>query len=140
MAAPDLGPVSAAAAYKTLHPRLYALAMAVQTHEGYLPGSRAWRNNNPGNLRSSPLATGNDRPEGAGMAIFPDYYAGLVALLRDLWGKATGHTTTGLSGNSTLAQLVRTWAPPVENDTVRYIDVIVKLTGFPATMPLRDLL
>jgi hypothetical protein len=133
---PEPVTVAAAAAYRILHPKLYALAMAIQRHEGYFKGSLAWRNNNPGNLRSSPLATGTNK----GMAVFPDYYVGLAALMRDLWGKCTGHTSTGLDGNSTLAALIGVYAPPVENDTKAYVASVCAETDFRPEMKLRDLL
>lgn len=117
--------IATCASYKTLHPRLHALALAIQRHEGYGMGTRAWRNNNPGNLRASPLA---DRIDD-GFAVFSDYYVGLAALLRDLWGKCTGHTGTPLGPNSTVAQLVAVWAPPNENDTQRYVQVLAGLVS-----------
>lgn len=110
--------------------------MAIQRVEGYFVGSKAYRNNNPGNLRASPLASKID----GGMAVFPDYYTGLVAMLRDLWGKSTGHTSSGLSGKSTLAELIYVWAPPNENEPSSYLKAVVGSTGFGATTLLRDLL
>ena len=113
--------IATCASYATLHPRLYSLALAMQHHEGYRKGTRSFRNNNPGNLRSSPFA---DRIED-GFAVFPDYYVGLAALLRDLWGKCTAHTSTGLGPDSTVADLVRVFAPPIENNVKAYLDALL---------------
>jgi hypothetical protein len=119
-------------AFRVLHPRVYDLAMAIQEHEGYYPPhnskppSRAWRNNNPGNLRGSVLALSEDD----GYARFDDYYTGLLALLLDLAAKATGHTATPLGPWSTLAQLLDVWAPPSDNnDTDAYVGAVALRLG-----------
>lgn len=52
------------------------LAAAIQRMEGACSGSTC-RNNNPGNLRAGPGATGVDS---RGIAIFPDYATGQAAL------------------------------------------------------------
>lgn len=121
--------LSRCASYRVLHPRLYSVAAAMAHHEGFYRGSRAWRNNNPGNLRSSPLADGNDKPDGKGMATFATYYHGLAAMMRDLWGKCTGHTSSGLSGESTVRDLIAVWAPSTENDVEAYVKAVVGQTG-----------
>jgi hypothetical protein len=122
---------SACAAFRTLHPKLYDLALAIQQHEGWFPKhgpkaeSRSWRNNNPGNLRKSGLAI---RVE-SGFAVFEDYYTGLLALLLDLAYKCLDHSAHNLGPNSTLEDLIRVWAPPHENDTERYVQVACARTG-----------
>lgn len=60
-----------------------AVADAIQQQEGYYPGSVAYRNNNPGNLKyaGQPGAVGVDP---AGFAIFPDYATGYQALLNQI--------------------------------------------------------
>jgi hypothetical protein len=133
--------IATCASYRVLHPQLHELARAIQRHEGYDKGTRAFRNNNPGNLRFSPLASRTED----GFAVFDDYYIGLAALLRDLWGKCTGHTSTGLTGNSTLADLIAVFAPPNENDTARYLEAVAQALHFStpasaAMFSLRNLL
>ena len=111
--------------------------MAIQEHEGFYPphdgkpGSRAFRNCNPGNLRHSSLALN----EQDGYAVFEDYHTGLLALLMDLTAKATGHTVTGLGPSSTLRQLIAVWAPPSDNnDTDAYVrSVALRLATRPET-------
>lgn len=132
--------IAACAGYRALYPRLYAVALAIQKHEGYFPTSRAFRNNNPGNLRRSPLATSVDDQPGGPLCVFPDYHTGLRALLRDLWGKCTGHSSTGLHGGSTLGALVKVWAPPSENDTRAYVAAVTAATGLPPSTSLLELL
>jgi hypothetical protein len=55
------------------------IASTIQQVEGYYPGSVAYRNNNPGNLKyvGQAGATGADAN---GFAVFPDYATGLQAL------------------------------------------------------------
>jgi hypothetical protein len=118
----------ACGAFRTLHPQLYQVAMAIQEHEGFFPrrgpnkpGSKAWRNNNPGNLRKSVLAASEED----GFAVFGSYYEGLLGLLLDLAAKATGRTSTNLGPWSTLRQLITTWAPPEDNnDTDAYVRAV----------------
>ena len=67
--------------------------------EGWALGSVAYRNRNPGNLRSSPKAVGKD-PNG--YAVFASFVDGYDALLDDLRAKFTGHTESGLGPGSSL--------------------------------------
>lgn len=114
--------VSAAAGMKSLYPRLYTLARAIQEFEGYAPGTRSHRNRNPGNLRSSPFQADDD----GGYAIFPAYFDGLFALLWDLWSKCDGRTRTGLGPASTLSNLISVYAPSGDhNDPDVYVNFVV---------------
>lgn len=54
-----------------------SLANAIQRFEGWAPGTVAYRNNNPGNLRAGVGQSGTDA---RGYAIFPDYATGYAAL------------------------------------------------------------
>jgi hypothetical protein len=132
---------------RALYPRLHAVALAIQEHEGFIPGrgpkpgSRAWRNHNPGNLRKSALASDYEMVNGEPVfARFPDYHTGFLALMVDVFNKCIGHTVSKLSLDSTLADLIRVWAPPSENDTNRYIDAVVAKTQLPAATTLRELI
>ena len=60
------------------------LALAHQRHEGYFPGSRSYRNNNPGNLRAGPPS------DDKAFTIFPTYEAGFNAMKYDLKVKILG--------------------------------------------------
>lgn len=103
--------------------------------DGSLP-SLAYRNHNPGNLRSSPFMAG----QRDGFAFFYDDNVGWFALVWDLWKKAKGETSTGLTGDSTLHDLINVYAPPAENPTDTYIANVEKWTGFSRTMKLKELL
>lgn len=139
--------ISAVASIRTLHPRLYALAIAMQKFEGFIAqrgpksGSRSWRNNNPGNLRDSGLTRRFAEKIEDGYAIFPDYYTGLFTMLLDLQAKSMGRTSTGLGPTSTIKQLITTWAPPHDNnDPDAYTRFVCEATGLKPESRLAELL
>jgi len=121
---------------------LIALSMAIATHEGWNPTSGggsdgteptvAYRNHNPGNLRTSVF----EIAKRDGFAVFLNDQVGFAALVFDIWSKANGRTVTGLNGSSTIEELIRVWAPPHENNTENYIDVVERYTGLPRTTTL----
>jgi hypothetical protein len=125
---------------------LISVAEAIRDHEGWLPpnftaspafaGSISWRQNNPGNLRSSPFQIGQN----GGFAVFYTEELGRFGLLWDLYQKCTGNTVSGLTGASTLADLIKVFAPPVENDTGAYIASVEAKTGIARTTKLAELL
>lgn len=78
-------------------------------------------NNNPGNLRGA-----------SGWQKFSTPEEGFQALVDDITAKQTGRTTTGLGPTSTLAEFFSKYAPPSENDTQRYVDVVAKRLGVTA--------
>ena len=131
---------------KMIGRNLITLAKAIQHHEGWGPDdlktlgvneeTPSFRNNNPGNLMASPWAIGNR----GRFAYFYSEEIGFMALLWDLYQKCTGNTVTGLSGKSTLEQLMTVYAPPAENNTGAYITFIEGRTGFSRKMKLVELL
>ncbi len=134
--------LAAVGAFRALHPRLFDVGLAILEHEGFYPrrgnkpGSRAWRNNNPGNLRKSALAD----EEQEGYAIFSDYYTGFLALLLDLEQKAIGRTVTSLGPWSTVKELITVWAPPEDsNDTDAYIRAVALRAGVSPAATLSSL-
>jgi len=64
------------------NPLLGSVADAVQKQEGFYPGSRSYRNNNPGNIKLGSFAKqyGATEADDQGHAIFPDYVSGRAAL------------------------------------------------------------
>ena len=54
----------------------------IQRHEGWFPGSKAFRNNNPGNLAYAGQPGATKDPDG--FAVFPDYKSGWEALNRQI--------------------------------------------------------
>ncbi|MFA5430384.1 MAG: hypothetical protein WC329_04425 [Candidatus Omnitrophota bacterium] len=61
-----------------------AMSAAIQEFEGWYPGSRSFRNNNPGNLRNVQGLAGQIGLDETGHIIFNSYASGLAALKRQL--------------------------------------------------------
>lgn len=125
--------------------KLERLTLAMAEHEGWDPnaenrgqrGSVAFRNNNPGNLRSSPFQIGTRD----GFALFNTEADGWAAFRWDIRQKAKGQTITGLNGRSTLRDLIHTWAPTEDgNDPDCYLQSVLHMTGFTAEMTLAEFL
>jgi len=116
---------------------LNALAQAIQTQEGYYPGTLAYTNNNPGNLvyAGQPGAT-----QGAGgFAAFSSYAAGYQALQNQIQLDAARGTDVNGNPVTTVGQLITSWAPPSQNDTAAYIASVTAQTGFSASDDLLSL-
>ena len=81
------------------------------------PGTRAFRNNNPGNLIyvGQKGASGSDKD---GFCVFPTEDAGWQALYSQInLDKGRGHT---------LSSFMHKYAPPTENNTFKYIQFLMK--------------
>jgi len=95
-------------------------------------GSRAWRNNNPGNIRSGDFANEHGAiGAAAGFAVFPDYAAGHAALKALL--------KTDVYASKTIVEAVSHYAPPKENNTKAYAANLQKLTGLDGKIKLSSL-
>lgn len=115
-----------------------AIASAIQNQEGYYPGSLAYTNNNPGNLRYVGQA-GATQGSG-GFAQFPTYEAGYQALVSQINLDATRGTDAAGNPTTTVAQLISSWAPASDNnDTSAYISSVSSQTGFDPNAPLSSL-
>ena len=114
-----------------------AIASAIQTQEGYFPGSVAFQNNNPGNLvyAGQPGAA----PGAGGFANFSSYAAGYQALVDQITLDATRGTDASGNPTTTISQLITSWAPPAENNTADYIAGVSSATGFDPDVPLSSL-
>jgi hypothetical protein len=95
--------------------------------------SRAWLNNNPGNIIYGSFARDNGAIASDGrFAIFPSPGTGLAAQRRLL--------LTEQYQNLTLAGALRRYAPPKDNnDTNAYINYVSRETGISRTTLLKDL-
>lgn len=98
----------------------------------YTDGTRAWRNNNPGNIRYSDFSRRMGAiGEAGGFAVFPDVETGrraIAALLR-----------SDSYNNLTIAGAISRYAPPTENDTEKYHRKIEQLTGLSINRRMSDL-
>lgn len=86
--------------------------------------TRGLRNKNPGNLRYSQYNDWNGQTgqDSAGFVIFSDAKYGIRAMGKTL-------DSYQRRGVSTIAQIIATWAPSVENDTQSYIRSVVSQMG-----------
>jgi hypothetical protein len=101
-----------------------AWADAITGHEGWAPGSRSFRNNNPGNLR----VTGDQGVDSGGFGVFSTYALGRAALTGDLGGKVRKY------GAWTVYQVMARYAPPSDgNDTVGYAAAVAGALGCAST-------
>ena len=101
--------------------QLSTVAATIQQIEGYYPGSLAYTNNNPGNLRyaGQPGATGQDAN---GFAVFPTYAAGYQALLNQI--------NLDASRGMTIQQFTNSYAPAADNNNpTSYAQSIASATG-----------
>lgn len=112
-------------------PTLQQLAAAITRMEGFHPGTRAYRNNNPGNLRfaNQPDTIGPDRQ---GFAIFGTPQAGLAALLALL-----AHYKAKFPG-WTLDHLINVYAPASENDSENYVRLIAQFLAVDPNLTLGE--
>ena len=121
------------------------LLHAISYYEGFDPpsekndwlGSVAWRNKNPGTLRSSIFESGKRD----GFAFFQNDITGYFALQYDIMQKAKGNTITKLNCESTIVDLIEVYAPRNDrNDTDSYIKFVLDFTRFSPDYKLKNLL
>lgn len=95
-------------------------------------GSRAWRNNNPGNMRHTKFSRYHGAIGSAGgFAVFPDRQTGRAALSALLQVPSYASLS--------IFSAISKYAPPQENDTDKYQKQIGKLTGLDIKRKLGDL-
>ena len=95
-------------------------------------GSRSWRNNNPGNLRSTRFARNHGAIGTAGgFTVFPDYPTGRAAL------SALLHSATYV--NLSIYSAIARYASPQEDDVENYRRLVTDLTGLAIQRKVQDL-
>jgi len=127
-------------------------AFAIQTHEGYFApgenkrypgGTRAWKNNNPGNIKFTAYtqkAFGALRADDKGFAVFRDYQHGFVALCEFLRNCASNKLRM-YRGTMSLVDFFRVYAPSGDsNDPDHYARVVAKAIGVPASIKISELI
>jgi hypothetical protein len=85
---------------------------AIMAFEGWEPGSRSYRNCNPGNLRRSVIQAGT----AGGYALLDRFAHGWGALVADVSSKCSGRTATTLTPASTILEFFRVYAPSSDNN------------------------
>lgn len=118
-----------------------SMAAAIQRQEGYYPGSVAYTNNNPGNLRtpSSGAWPGQIGVDGNGYAIFGSYADGLAAL--------NSQISTNINRGLTLQQffaglpgVYAGYAPAADSNQPNvYAQNVATWSGLPLDVPLNQL-
>jgi hypothetical protein len=108
--------------------KLEAFCLAIRTHEGWAPGSRSWRNNNPGNCRYSTVGYasvyGKVLRDAQGFAIFKDYATGWLYLNNLVREKIKAHPQW------TLLQFFNNYAPAADqNDPTAYAAAVGRQLG-----------
>jgi hypothetical protein len=101
---------------------LEAIADAIMHFEGWVPGSRSYRDRNPGNLEGpSKRALGKD-------GVYNHYSSlidGYQDLLDELKAKFSGNNKHGIGPDSTLLDLFNVYAPPSDNNpTNKYCEFV----------------
>ena len=146
----DLSKIIISAGYSNNSPE-YRIAMIIGTQEGWRPGTRSFRNNNPGNLAGIDFKDIDPNvklePGKKVYAQFSSPVLGVKALVEKKikrWASGKMPITSGnqqmilqnkggekyISGQQpTIAQFFYTYAPPNENDTESYINNFVKGIG-----------
>lgn len=95
-------------------------------------GTRAWRNQNPGNIRYSEFSRNAGAiGQAGGFAVFPDEETGTRAISSLLRGQSYN--------NLTIARAITRYAPPSENNTAAYHRRIQQITGLNINRRISDL-
>lgn len=113
------------------------VAQAIQTQEGYFPGSTSYKNNNPGNLVASSWTQkqpGYVGVDAGGFAVFSTADAGTAAMDALITNYANaGYTVQGMMSK---------WAPAGQggNDPVLYASNVATAAGVTPDTPLASVL
>ncbi len=117
---------------------IQAIANAIQSQEGYYPGSRAFRNNNPGNIWDG-LSPGKTRRiwpqypiDADGFLVLPDYATGRSLMENQISIK--------ISRGETLTQLINEWDSSDSAGTrATYVSNVSMATQLDPNTPLNTL-
>lgn len=111
--------------------RVKLCALAQQEFEGYYPGSPAYKNNNPGNLRSV---------QGP-FLVFPTYEAGFEALEAYIRRVAQGnHHAYPKGGDTTIMEYTHIYTSDPEPSATNYAKHISAKVGLSTNTPMKALL
>lgn len=111
-------------------------AEAIKEFEGWFPGSRSYRQNNPGNLRWSPFETNNID----NFSVFPSYQAGFDALIYQL-RLAVEDRSKVYNSEMTLYEFYQKYAPSEDNNhPTHYAAFVAKKLGVDTRTKLKDLI
>lgn len=117
--------------------QISTIASAIQTQEGYFPGSKSYTNNNPGNLiasswtKSQPGYVGTDS---SGFAVFDS--------LADGQSAEQALISNYAASGATIQSMMAAWAPAGQgsNNPNLYAENVAAAAGVPITTPVADVL
>lgn len=125
--------------------KLQQLAYGIMCAEGYYPpgvdkaypnGTLSFVNHNPGNLRSSPLESGNS----GNFAVFANLSEGFFALQYLLWNIAKGYLSAYPNEQTIGSMLiVYTALDAASAEYTNYLEVVCTKSGLTATQLLSEL-
>lgn len=113
---------------------------AVKGHEGWFPGSRSQRNNNPGNFRCSKLMTdlGAIRCDD-NFSVFPNYETGWKALISFVTYACNNELRA--YKDKTIYGFFEVYAPSGDSNTPRrYAEIVAKAVGVSPDTKMKDLI
>lgn len=114
-------------------------AKAIERMEGYFPGSRSYRNKNPGNFKfvGQYRAIGKDDK---GFAIFPSYEIGFDHLCRVLYNACSGVSAV-YKPDMTLYSFFEVYAPSSDDNYPKgYAEFVAKLLNVDPATHIKNLL
>ena len=114
-------------------------ARAISKEEGFAPGTRSWRNNNPGNIKWSSLiqSLGATSKDPNGFAVFPTYDAGFNALC-DFLKLGCLNQLRAFHQARTLEQFTQVYALPPANHP--YAANVARALGVSVKVDIKTLL
>ena len=136
------GPLSLAKANEGVYTnKIHEWALATQTFEGWFPGSRSYKNNNPGNIRYTgifaSMAIGKDDKN---FCVFSSYEKGLDAL-KTLLTRAAKGLSSVYRPDDTLLQFYQKYAPASDNNHPEtYARAIAKRIGVTIETKIKNLI
>ncbi len=120
----------------TFTARIFDMAMAIRSYEGWYPGSVSQKNNNPGNLRSWRTQIGTSYN---GFAIFKSYTDGWNALV-ELLTRASKGLSSSYKPDFSLRQFFHVYAPVSDNnDSDAYAKFVARQLGITIDYKVKDL-
>lgn len=121
---------------------LEKMADAIQRFEGFTPGSVAYRNNNPGNLKyfGGEKWQGQIGVDKSGFIIFDTYSNGRRALTKLLTNAATGALAPSYLPTMTLLQFFSRYAPTSDaNNPTQYAEFVARELNVDPMTPISEL-
>lgn len=118
------------------------VADAIQQFEGWTAGSRSYRNNNPGNIKSfgGEAWLGQVGVDSANFVIFDTYEHGRRALLKLLTNAATGAIMPSYTPQMSLYDFFSRYAPSSDNNEPnRYAEFVANQVGVSPSDPIGQL-